>query len=154
MGGIVIADLITTIARCLGVEPNSEDRVSAADWLDKDAFEQMKSHKVKVGRLSWIYPRSRLLPLGSPYFTRITFHGYLVMLLLSFLQLLNPSVLSMMALVHPPSLLLWLWGSSSHPEEQASLRTYVETEHAAICDFIQKWCDELCGMMASQDQYF
>ena len=39
-------------------------------------------------------------------------------------------------------------------EEQASLRAYVAFESAILRDFVQKQNDKLCGMLASQTQYF
>jgi len=39
-------------------------------------------------------------------------------------------------------------------EEQASIRAYVASEHAALCDFVQEQHDELRWMIASQTQNF
>ena len=46
-----------------------------------------------------------LMLRGSSYFTELPFHGYLVMLIMSFLHHLNPHTLTIAALVLPPSLL-------------------------------------------------
>ena len=48
-GRIVIGDIVTTIARLLGIEPNPEDRVSGFEGLDQAAFEIMNFCKVKAG---------------------------------------------------------------------------------------------------------
>ena len=40
-GRIVIGEIITSITRFLGMEPNLDDRVSGSERLDKAAFELM-----------------------------------------------------------------------------------------------------------------
>ena len=62
-GRIVIDGIVTTIARFLGVDPNAEDRVSESEWLDQAAFEIMNFSKAEAGRLCWIYPEDRLVPV-------------------------------------------------------------------------------------------
>ena len=62
---IVIGDLITSIARSLGVESNCEDRVSGSEWLTKATFELMKFCKVEAECLCWIYLGNRLLLLPN-----------------------------------------------------------------------------------------
>jgi len=47
---IVIGGIITTIARFLGVGPNSEDRVSGSERLDQAAYEIMNFCKVEADR--------------------------------------------------------------------------------------------------------
>jgi len=73
-GRIVIGGIITSIARFLGIEHNSDDRVSGSERLDKAAFELMGFCKVEAGRLCWIYPRGRLMPL--PNIERTTLRHY------------------------------------------------------------------------------
>ena len=74
---------MTTIARFLGVEANSEDRVSKSEQLDQAAFEIMNFCKAEDGRLCWFYPGTSfcyfLMLIEPPYFTEVTFIGYLVM---------------------------------------------------------------------------
>jgi len=81
---IVVGEIITSIARFLGIEPNPDDRVSGSKRVDKAAFELMDFCKVEVGRLCWIYPGGRLMPLpilNEPPFVIITiFHICLVMM--------------------------------------------------------------------------
>jgi len=62
---IVIGGIITTVARFQSVEPNPEDRVSRSERLDQATFEIMNFCKVEAGRLCWIYPGNRLLPLPN-----------------------------------------------------------------------------------------
>jgi len=64
-GRIVIGEIVTTIARFLGIEPNPDDRVSGSELLDQAAFEIMSFCKAEAGRLCWIYPGDRLLPLPN-----------------------------------------------------------------------------------------
>ena len=64
-GRIVIDGIITIIAKFLGAEPNPEDRVSGSERLDQADFEIMNFCKVEAGRLCWIYPGDRLLPLPN-----------------------------------------------------------------------------------------
>jgi len=64
-GRIVTGGIITTIARFLSVEPNPDDKVSGSEQLDQAAFEIMNLCKDEAGRLCWIYPRDRLLPLPN-----------------------------------------------------------------------------------------
>jgi len=64
-GRIVIGGIITTIARFLGVESNPEDRVCGSERLDQVTFEIMSFCKVEAGRLCWIYPGDRFLPLPN-----------------------------------------------------------------------------------------
>ena len=42
----------------------------------------------------------------------------------------------------------------STQEEQAFLRACIETEYASLQGFVQKHHDELCGIIASQNEYF
>ena len=64
-GRIVIDGIVTTIARFLRVECNFQDRVFRSEKLDQAAFEIMNLCKVEAGRLCWIYPGDRLLPLPN-----------------------------------------------------------------------------------------
>ena len=64
-GRVVIGGIVTTIARFLDIQPNPEDRVSESERLDQAAFEIMNFGKVEDGRLCWIYPGDRLLPLPN-----------------------------------------------------------------------------------------
>jgi len=50
-GRIVTHEIMTTIARFLGIEPNPKDRVSGSERLDQAAFEIMNFCKVKAERL-------------------------------------------------------------------------------------------------------
>jgi len=140
------------------MEPNPDDRVSGSERLDKAAFELMGFCKVEVGRLCWIYPGGRLMPL--PNIKRTTLRHYHNLSYLSG----DDEVLAPPA---PPVSLPSTAGpsSSSQPsstpypdtecalrsiqEEQASLRAYVAFEHAALREFIQERHDELRGMIAS-----
>ena len=160
-GRIVIGGLITTIAKCLDVEPDPKDRVSGSKRLDKATFEQIKFLKLEAGRLWWIYPWNRLCSfpmLSRPsYLTRLTFHSYLVMLILSFLHHLDVHLLSMESLVNPSSYSTDYQEVQatlrSIEEEQASLRAYVENEHATLHNIVQERYDEFCGIIACQIQY-
>jgi len=62
---IVIDEIVTTIARFFGVEPDPEDRVSGSERFDQAAFEIMNFYKVEAARLCWIYHGDRLLPLPN-----------------------------------------------------------------------------------------
>jgi len=55
-GRIVIGGIITSIARFLGIEPNSNDRVRGSERFDKVVFELMGFCQVEAGRFCWIYP--------------------------------------------------------------------------------------------------
>ena len=64
-GRIVSGGIITSIARFLGIEPNSNDKVRGSERLDKAAFELMVFCQVEAVRLCWIYPRGQLMPLPN-----------------------------------------------------------------------------------------
>jgi len=66
---IVIRALINSIARLVGVEPNTDDRVAGSERLNMGAFEQMKFFKIDGGHICWIYPDNRLIPLPNVYRT-------------------------------------------------------------------------------------
>jgi len=82
-GRVAICDIVTTIVRFLGIQPNPDDRVSWCEWLDQAAFEIMRFCKVEAGRLCWVtlgigfyrFPTS----IELPYFIGLTFIEYLVM---------------------------------------------------------------------------
>jgi len=59
---IVIGVLITPIARSVGIEPNSDDKVFGSERLALVAFKQMKFCTVKGSRTCWIYPGNMLIP--------------------------------------------------------------------------------------------
>jgi len=61
----VIGSLITRIARPFGADINPENRVSGSERLKLGAFELMKFFKVERGRIGWIDPEDRLIPLLS-----------------------------------------------------------------------------------------
>ena len=94
MGRIVIGGLITTIARSLGVEPNPEDRVQGLSNLIKLLLNKRNSTRLRLGACVGLtvgtgfcrFPMLR----GLPYFTELTFNGYLVILILSSLHHLSP----------------------------------------------------------------
>jgi hypothetical protein len=161
-GRIVVGGIVTSIARFLGIEPNPDDRVSGSERLDKAAFELMGFCRVEAGRLCWIYPGGRLMPL--PNIERTTLHHNQN---LSYMP--NDDELAQPAPPVPPPSFPGP-SSSSRPsyhhypdledtlrsiqDEQASLRAYVASEHAALRDFVQERHDELREMIASQNQYF
>jgi len=64
-GKIVVGEIVTIIARLLGVELNHEDRVFRSERLDQAAFEIMNFYKFEASRLCWIYPRDQLFPLPN-----------------------------------------------------------------------------------------
>jgi len=64
-GRITIGGIITSIARFLGVEPRDDDKVHRSDGLDKATFELLGFCKVEAGKLCWIYPGDRLMPLPN-----------------------------------------------------------------------------------------
>jgi len=104
--GIVIGEIITTVARFLGVKPNPEDRVSESERLDQAIFEIMNFCKVKAECLCWIYPGDRLLPLPNidrtAFFHRLTFLGYLAMTrLFDLYPIIQPLTLVKLDLVLP-----------------------------------------------------
>jgi len=152
---------ITSIARFFGIEPNPDDRVSGPKQLDKAAFELMGFCKVEAGRLCWIHPGGRLMPLPNIERTTLRHSPNLhICLVMMKCWLLLPPV--------PPPFVAGP-SSSSQPsstpypdlestlrsiQEQAPLRAYVASEHAAVREFVQERHDELQGMIASQNQYF
>jgi len=150
-GKIVIGGIITSIGRFLGFEPNPNDRVSGSERLDKAACELMGFCHVEAGRLCWIYPGGRLMPL--PNIERTTLrHYHNLFYLPSDEEVARPA---------PPVPHCSFAGPSSssqasYPsysdigttlrsihEEQASLPAYVTSEYAALREFVQGWHDEL-----------
>jgi len=106
IGRIVIGGIVTTIARFLGNEPNPKDRISTSERLDQTVFEIIKSCKVEVGHLCWIYLGTSfcrfLMSIELLYFTGPTFFGYLVMMRLFNLYLIiEPLILVKQDLVLP-----------------------------------------------------
>jgi len=147
----------------LGVKPNAEDRISRSERLDQATFELMNFRKVEAGRLCRIYPRDQLRPLPNVEQTAL-------------LQRTNlhwvPGNAAVVGLASPPPPFTFQAGlsSSSQPtytdsaevqvtlrsiqEEQMSIRAYVAFENVPLHDFVQERHDELCGMLATQTQYF
>jgi len=161
---IVIGEIITTIVRLLGVEPNPEDRVSGSERLNQAAFEIMNFCKVKADRLCWIYLGDRLLSLPSIDRTTLLHRANLYWL---------PSDDEVVRLApHKPTPQSSQVGpsSSSHPlppnysnlqdttrsiqDEQVSLREFVSSESTALQDFVQERHDEFRGSLDSRNQYF
>ena len=62
---IVIAGIIASIVKFLGIESNPNDRVSGFERLYKVAFELMGFCRIEAGRLCWIYPGDQLMPLPN-----------------------------------------------------------------------------------------
>lgn len=110
----------------------------------------------------WIYPRNRLLRLPNVERTTLLDRTNLSWL---------PDDADVVQPSPPPPSPTYRGGprSSSHPsshdydkvqatlrsipEEQASLRAYVQNKNAALHEFVQEWHDKLCGMIVSQNQY-
>jgi len=76
-GGIVICEIVTTIAICFGVEPNAEDRVPGCEQLDQAAFEIMNFRKIEAARICWIYPGDLLFSLPNVHRTTLLHRGNL-----------------------------------------------------------------------------
>jgi len=157
-GKIVIGGRITSIVRFLGIESNSEDRVSESEWLDKASFVLMSFCKIETGRMCWIYLRDDLcrLPILSvpSYFIRLTFIGYLVMIIL---HLLLP-LLTLAALVLPLNLPL-LTLKRSKPPLGPFRRSKCPFElifllRTPLFMTLPKNDTRLHGMLATQTQYF
>ena len=145
-GRIVIRDIITTIASSLGVEPNLEDRFFGFEQLDQAAFKLMNFCKVDARHLCWIYPGDRLLLLPNVEQT-IVLHRANLHWVPGGAEVVHPA---------PPSPFTNLGGpnSSSQPsstdfeevqatlrsiqEKQVFLRSYVASENATLCDFVQE----------------
>ena len=123
----------------------------------------MNFSKVETGCLCWICPGDRLLPLPDVDRTTLR-HRASLQWVPGDVEVVQPAV--------PPPLFTCQAepSSSSQPtsadyaevqknlrslqEEQVSLRAYVASENVPLCDFIQEWHDELCGMLTTQTQYF
>ena len=152
-GRIAIVGIITLIVRFLGIEPNLDDGVSGSERLDKPTFELMVFCRLEGGRLCWIYPGGRLMPLLNIERT-ILRHYHILSYLPSDEELAYPA-----PHIPPPSFAGPSFSSQpSYPdysdigttlrsiqEEQAFLRAYVASEHAALRDFVQEWHNELEG---------
>jgi len=52
-----------TIALFFNIMLEDDDRVPMFERLDKASFKLMSFCKVEAGKLCWIYPESRLMPL-------------------------------------------------------------------------------------------
>jgi len=119
--------------------------------------------KVKAGRLCWIYPGTSFcrfpMSIEPPYFTRLTFIGYLMMSRLFNLHpIIQPLTLVKQDLVFPFNHPLLTIPTSKHlrsiQEEQVFLRAFVAFENAALRDFVQECHDEFHAKLATQTQYF
>jgi len=123
------------------------------------AFAQIKFCKVDGGRICWIYPGNRLMPLPNVDRTFLLNRANLYFLP-DDEELARPAPSPLPP--HPRA------SNSSQPSsshdyldlhatlqpiqvEQASLRAYVEIEHASLRGFAQERHDELRGMIASQN---
>ena len=160
---IAIGDIVTTIARFLGVESNPDDRVSRSERLDQDTFELMNFCKVEAIRLCWIYPGDRLLPLRNGDRTTLLHRANLYWVpgdaelfqsaspLPPFASQVGPSSSSQATPTNYADLQAIL---RSVQKEQISLRVYVASENAALRDFVQERHDELSGMLATQTHSF
>jgi len=62
---IMIGGLITPTSRSVGIEPNTDDRMSRSKRLKLAVFELMKFYTVDGGRMCWIYCGTRLIPLPN-----------------------------------------------------------------------------------------
>ena len=112
-----------------------------------------------AGRLCWIYPGGRLMPLPNVERTTLQHQP-------NFLYLSSDEEFAHPAPPIPPSSFARPSSSSQTPypdhgdiaatlrsiqEEQASLRAYVAFEHPALHDVLQEQHDELPGMIPSQN---
>jgi len=67
---MVSRGLMTPIGRSVGTQHNPDDRVSRPESLALATFKQMKFCTMEGGRMCWIYPGNRFIPL--PNVDRIT----------------------------------------------------------------------------------
>jgi len=67
--GLWLEALLPPIARTVGIELNLDDRVPCC--MSLNIVEQIKFYKVEVGRISWIYPGSCLMPLPNVELTAL-----------------------------------------------------------------------------------